>query len=95
VWQIIFPYLSAVNVVLRSRFRPRLNIGDESLIHLRVGFSDIDVYPEVKNGRHLALMDLGRFDFAARTGLIGLIRQKNGGWSLAGPASVIGGKSPF
>ena len=44
-----------------------------NLLHLicfRPSFlGDIDVYPEVNNGRHLVFCDLARYDIAFRIGL--------------------------
>jgi len=91
----MYPYCKAIKVLIQSKFRPGLKIDDESILHLRAGFTDIDMYPEVNNGRHLTLMDLGRFDLAARTGLIGLVRRKNWGLVVGGASIRYRRKIPF
>ena len=91
----MYPYYKAAKVLIRSKFKPGLKIDDESILYLRSGFSDIDMYPEVNNGRHLTLMDLGRFDLAVRTGLIGLIRRKNWGLVVGGASIRYRRKIPF
>ena len=91
----MYPYFKAIKVLLHSKFKPGLKIYDESIVHLRAGFSDIDMYPEVNNGRHLTLMDLGRFDLAVRTGLIGFIHRKNWGLVVGGASIRYRRKIPF
>jgi acyl-CoA thioesterase FadM len=51
---------------------------------MRVWPGDIDFYPEMNNGRQLSLMDLGRIDFAIRTGLMRLAHQQRWGFVAAG-----------
>ena len=82
----MYPYFRTVRVLVGSRFGPRLGIADEGCLTLRAWPGDLDFYPEVNNGRQLTLMDLGRLDFAARTGLLELVHRKK--WGL-----VVGGAS--
>lgn len=65
---------------MKARRQPRLAAGDESRLDLRVLLGDVDVYPELNNGRHLMLMDLGRIDLAVRTGLWDQLRRRR--WAL-------------
>jgi acyl-CoA thioesterase FadM len=55
-----------------------------SELKMRVWPSDIDIYPEMNNGRHLTLMDLGRLDLAGRTGLMRVAHRKDWGFVVAG-----------
>ncbi|MBE0454343.1 acyl-CoA thioesterase [Roseovarius autotrophicus] len=48
---------------------------------------DIDLWRELNNGRTLTLYDLGRIPLAGRVGLIGVLRRKGWGLTMAG-ASV-------
>jgi acyl-CoA thioesterase FadM len=80
----MYPYLRALWVHLRPR--TALTLEGESILPLRVMPWDADVYPEMNNGRHLTLMDLGRFDFARRAGLLAMAKRE--GWSF-----VVGGAS--
>ena len=83
----MYPYFRAARVLLAARFGPRIDFDGESALRLRIGLGDIDIFPEVNNGRHLTLMDLGRFDLAARSGFWKAVHRE--GWSLAvGGASV-------
>ena len=83
----MYPYLRLAKVIVAANFGRRLDFRQESALRLFVWPGDIDVYPEVNNGRHLTLMDLGRIDLAARSGFL-KITHKNG-WSFtAAGASV-------
>ncbi|MGD9345840.1 MAG: acyl-CoA thioesterase [Candidatus Aminicenantes bacterium] len=57
------------------------------MLKMRVLFGDIDFYPELNNGRHLTVMDMGRLDLAAKTGLLRIVHKKKWGLAVAG-ASV-------
>jgi len=83
----VYPYFRLVTTYFGARRRPRLGLSDESRIRLRALPGDVDFYPELNNGRHLTLMDLGRLDLAVRTGLIALLRPRGWGLAVAG-ASV-------
>ena len=50
----------------------------------RPGLADIDVYPEVNNGRHFVLFDLARYDVALRTGLFRWVRKTRSAFVVAG-----------
>jgi acyl-CoA thioesterase FadM len=83
----MYPYFRLAKVVLAAQFGPRLRFDQRSEIGLRIWPGDIDFYPEVNNGRHLTLMDLGRIDLAARTGLFGVLHRHYWGLTVGG-ASV-------
>lgn len=68
-------------------FKPRMKVTDKSILKMRVWPGDIDVFFELNNGRHLTMMDFGRFDLAARSGLLKTVRKKKWGLVVAG-ASV-------
>jgi acyl-CoA thioesterase FadM len=80
----MYPYLRLVATALSAPFRPKLAVGDEGLLKLRVMPGDIDMYPELNNGRHLAVMDLGRIDLAIRTGLMAVLLKRGWGLTVAG-----------
>lgn len=83
----MYPYLRLAKVVAASSLGRPLALEDVSRIRMLVWPLDIDVYPEMNNGRHLTLMDLGRVDFAIRTGI--LKKGHARGWGLvAAGASV-------
>jgi acyl-CoA thioesterase FadM len=64
-----------------------MRLDEESMLKMRVLFGDIDFYPELNNGRHLTVMDMGRLDLAAKTGLLRIVHKKKWGLAVAG-ASV-------
>ncbi len=72
----MYPYLRLLKVLLASRFGERLRMDSVTELKMRVWPSDIDIYPEMNNGRHLTLMDLGRIDLAGRTGLMRIAHRK-------------------
>ncbi len=77
----MYPYLRMIKLFVTNKARNKLAIGDESVLPMRVCISDIDPFMELNNGRHLTMMDFGRFDLALRSGLISVVKQK--GWSFA------------
>lgn len=83
----MYPFFRLATTVTKARRRPRLASLDESRLDLRVLLGDIDVYPELNNGRHLMLMDLGRVDLAVRTGLWDVLRPRR--WALVTAAASV------
>lgn len=83
----MYPYLRLVKVVARAITGKPLDLDDTGRVTMLVWPFDLDVYPEMNNGRHLTIMDLGRADFTIRSGI--LKRGHDRGWSLvAAGASV-------
>jgi len=82
----MYPLLRTFTTIYRARNRPTLDIDDESLLNLRVGLSDIDIFGELNNARHLSMMELGRWDYSQRIGFFSLMRKNK--WAV-----VVGGAS--
>jgi acyl-CoA thioesterase FadM len=80
----LYPYLRLIKTVVAARFRPPLAVGEASVLKMRVWPGDSDMFAEMNNGRHLTLMDLGRFDFSARTGLVRAAMQRKWGFVVGG-----------
>jgi len=80
----MYPYLRLAKVLLTSPRRKKLQLGESSELPMRVWPGDIDAYPEQNNGRHLTLMDLGRYDYAVRIGLFKLVKQRRWAFMIAG-----------
>lgn len=81
----MYPYFRAIRWMVSSSFKEKLDDPFESTnIHSRVWFADIDVYPELNNGRHLSLMDLGRYNHGNRMGLFSILRKNKWGLMVAG-----------
>ena len=83
----MYPYLRLLKLFTTKKSRKKLAIGDESILQMRVCLVDIDPFMELNNGRHLTMMDFGRFDLAMRSGLLKVVKQKGWGLAVAG-ASV-------
>jgi acyl-CoA thioesterase FadM len=76
-----------MKVILACLWRPRLDLLDGSVVHLRVWPNDLDLNLHVNNGRYMTLMDLGRFDLIFRMGMLRVFLQR--GWKpLACSATV-------
>jgi acyl-CoA thioesterase FadM len=58
-----------LKVLVAAFFRPRLALTDESRLQFRVWPNDLDINVHMNNARYLALMDLGRLDLIARSGM--------------------------
>lgn len=83
----MYPYLRSARVILSAWLGSRIDFDAESVVRMRVWLGDIDVFSELNNGRHLTLMDLGRFDLAVRSGFLRTVHHE--GWGLTvGGASV-------
>jgi len=83
----MYPYFRLIKLLIKNNSKKKLTIVDKSILKMRVGFADIDPFMELNNGRHLTIMDFGRFDLALRSGLMKVVRQKGWGLAVAG-ASV-------
>ena len=62
-------------MVIGNLFRKKqsFDINREYHWSFRPGLGDIDVYPEVNNGRHLVFCDLARYDIALWIGLFSYV----------------------
>lgn len=84
----MYPYLRLIRLVVKNKFNhKKIYMGDDSILPMRVGLVDIDPFLELNNGRHLTLMDFGRFDLAMRSGLMKVVKDNKWGLAVAG-ASV-------
>jgi acyl-CoA thioesterase FadM len=83
----MYPYLRLAKVVTGALLGDSIDLNDVARLRMLVWPLDIDIYPEMNNGRHLTIMDLGRADFAIRSGILKTGHRK--GWGLvAAGASV-------
>lgn len=71
-------YLRLLWLNIRVRFRPRLDLLDESVTPFRVWPSDLDPLMHMNNGKYLSIMDLARMDLMARSGA--WAKLKKAGW---------------
>lgn len=71
--------LRTLILLIKSARRSQLSIWDPSSLPLRVLPTDIDIALHVNNGMYFSLMDLGRFDLMARSGIWKAMRRR--GWT--------------
>lgn len=64
--------------LLRTPWRSRIGVLETSNMVMRCWPTDLDVNLHMNNGRYLTLMDLGRLDLVARTGLLKTMLKR--GW---------------
>ena len=75
---------SITKAVIANKKGDQLDLADTSEIEIRCSLTDIDNFLEMNNGRVLTLFDLGRTDFAIRTGLGKQLLHKRWGLVVAG-----------
>ena len=62
----MYAYLRLLRMMARHLFTraKKFDSRHEHVWVMRPGLNDIDVYPEVNNGRHFVLFDLARYEVA-------------------------------
>ncbi len=58
----MYPYLRLAITLFKARSRPRLDIEEKSILHLRPGITDIDIFVELNNARYFTMMGLGDYE---------------------------------
>jgi len=91
----MYPYLKLSTTLIRAAFRSRLNPEDKSTLKLRAGFTDIDMFMELNNARYFTYMELGRWDFSYRIGLLGLMKKHKWGIAIGGASVRYRRRIPF
>lgn len=80
----MYPFIRFAKEMLKFRNAPALTAdGTHVSTHMCWPW-DLDPWIELNNGRTLTLYDLGRIPLASRTGLIGILREKQWGITVAG-----------
>ncbi len=80
----MYPFVRMMKEIWTSRRQAPLGLTDTHVSHHICWPWDLDMWAELNNGRTLTLFDLGRIPLANRTGLIGILRQKRWGITVAG-----------
>lgn len=80
----MYPFVKLAATLWRARRGTRLNIDERSVLRLRAGFTDVDLFGELNHARHLTCMELGRWDYSLRTGFVALMKQKKWGLTVGG-----------
>ncbi len=91
----MYPYMKLTATLIRARFRSKLNLEDKSVLKLRAGLTDIDMFMELNNARYFTCMELGRWDFSYRVGLIRLMKKLNWGLAVGGASVRFRRRIPF
>ena len=91
----MYPYHKVLLTLFKARFRPKLDIEDTGVIECRAGLFDIDMYMELNNARYLSYMELGRWDFAARSGFSDLMKKNQWGIAVGGISKRYRRRIPF
>lgn len=72
------PLFRLGKVIVNAFKRTPIHFTDPSDIKTRVYPNDLDINIHMNNARYATMMDLGRFDFLVRSGLMGKMRYE--GW---------------
>ncbi len=91
----MYPFLKLSTTLIKAIFRSKLNPEDSSALELRAGFTDIDMFMELNNARYFTYMELGRWDFSYRIGLIGLMKKHKWGVAIGGASVRYRRRIPF
>ena len=91
----MYPVIKALTVLVKARFRSPITISEPSVINLRAGITDIDMFMELNNARHLTIMELGRWDFSQRVGVVKLLKTKKWGLVVGGASVRFRRRIPF
>lgn len=91
----MYPVLKFAGVLIAARFRDKLTIPEQSILDYRAGLTDIDMFGELNNARYLNYMELGRWDYAYRTGFVALMKRKKWGIAVGGASIRYRRRIPF
>lgn len=84
----MYPFLRLTKTIVKSSLNLKqgktLDLTDTSEYHFTANVNDIDNFLEMNNGRIFTLFDLGRTDFAIRTGLGAKLIKNRWGLVVAG-----------
>jgi len=73
----MYPYLRVLRMAIGHFFRRKKEVDWRSEFHTmyRPMIGDLDVYPEVNNGRHFVMFDMARYQLAFAIGLVSYTRK--------------------
>lgn len=80
----MYPFLRFIREVAAARRAPRLPLLGAHVSTHRCWPWDLDPWVELNNGRTLTLYDLGRIPMAIRLGIVGTLRERGWGFTVAG-----------
>lgn len=80
----MYPFLQLARTLLKAKYSQKITLDEKSVLHFRVGFTDIDLFRELNNARYFNYMELGRWDYTCRAGFVDLMKKKNWGSAVGG-----------
>lgn len=80
----MYPYIKLITTLAKARFRSKLDISDKSILHLRAGFTDVDMFMELNHARYFNYMELGRWDYSYRIGFLSMMKKQKWGIAIGG-----------
>ena len=83
----MYPFIKLTSTLIKAAFSSKLKPEDKSILQLRAGLTDIDMFFELNNARYFNYMEMGRWDFSYRVGLLGVMKKNKWGVAVGG-ASV-------
>lgn len=91
----MYPYIKLAITLFKARSRPKLAIHEKSVLYFRPGITDIDIFMELNNARHLNFMELGRWDYSSRIGFVDIMRKNKWGFAVGGVSIRYRRRIPF
>ncbi len=91
----MYPYLKLAITLFKARKRPKLEIEGKSVLQLRPGITDIDIFVELNNARYFNMMELGRWDYSYRVGFVALMHRNKWGIAVGGASIRYRRRIPF
>ena len=91
----MYPFLKFTITLARAKFRSPLSLDDVSVLKLRSGVTDIDMFMELNNARYFTYMELGRWDFSYRVGFVSLMKERKWGVVVGGASVRFRRRIPF
>lgn len=80
----MYPYIKLITILMKARSRSKLNLDDKSILHLRAGLTDVDMFMELNHARYLNYMELGRWDYSYRIGFLSIMKKQKWGIAIGG-----------
>ena len=91
----MYPFLKFTTILIKARFRSKLNLEDKSILKLSACLTDIDMFMELNNARYFNYMELGRWDFSYRVGFLRLMKKHKWGVTAGGTSVRFRRRIPF
>jgi acyl-CoA thioesterase FadM len=74
--------------LIRSQFKRKLDLLDESALTMRVWPNDLDLNVHMNSGRYVSMMDIGRVELLGRMRLLHVVFGRRKWRPLAGAATI-------